>query len=168
MKKLFNKDEPMTRKRIDKLETVVQRLALRTHKVTTSILTPQLISSCVRIEEGNKKEVLKKLLFKGKLNKFAVLLNAKPKRKTLIEARIESGIDGYTKILYLSGLKNIFDIELDTLDGSILTVTIFPDEGDTYDEVSTAIMWTPHVSNATIERHLLDNLEKEAIKNARV
>lgn len=165
---LFIKNTPIDEKRISFIEKVVQRLSLRTHKTTLGIIPPQVISECVSGEDvrGN---VIKQMLFKGSLSKLIVAFKEKPKSLICIEVNCLNEDNGRTRTFYTEKIKDILDINIDTIDGGMVTVSIHPtDDQYKITEVWLSMLWNAHVSNSIVKQHLIDNLEKEAEENERI
>lgn len=167
-KVIFKKGEPINEKRISLIEKVVTRLSIRAQKVTTTIIPSQLLSvhSKDDSETGVSGVVYKQLLFKGTLDKGLVVFNKKPKAPICIEFKCLGDNSGVTKTLYIDKIKDRIDLDINTEDGTILNINVRPtDKEKIINELYLSMLWTPFITSTTINQCLIDNLEKEAIKN---
>ena len=165
MKIIFDKSKPVEG-RLNFVEEILGRLSRRVHKVSTAIITPHLISGCVSGKVRG--EIVKILLFEGVVTKGLICLNARPKNPICIEVKVLNGSVGYTKSYYIDNIRASVDLDVATIDGSMLTVSVYPtveDDKDPVNEVWLSMLWTPHVSKVKVESHLIDNLEKAADAN---
>lgn len=157
---IFDKSDSAEQK-VSKIEAIVSRLAVRSRKTTTAIITPHLISSCVTGTDI-RGDVLKVMLFKGSITKGMIAFNKRPKNPIAVEIKILNNDVGRTETYYISNIRKSVDLNVDTIDGSMLTVAVHPtinDEKDRITEVWISLLWNPHVSRARIEQHLIENLE---------
>lgn len=164
MKELFRKTKDKGADvRLNLIERVIQRMSLRLHKTVTSIISPQPISICISGEDV-KGDILKQLLFKGKINKCIVLFNGKPREPVCISIKCLNDSIGVSKDLFIDRAKTIHDLDIDTIDGSMLNMSIYP-TGEKYKitEVWIGLLWTPHISNSKINQHLIDDIEKNSL-----
>ena len=163
-KPLFKKGEPFSVDRLEKIEKVVSRIALRNHKTTTAIISPQIISLYSKDVDvgGVRGELLKQLLFKGRLGKCIVVTNKKPKTPMCIEIKLLNDSIGDTKTIYLDKAKQGFNLNINTEDGSMISIDTHPtDEKNVISEMWLSILWTPHITCAKIKQELIDGLEAD-------
>jgi len=159
MKEIFKKNKECSAdKRVEVLEKIVGRLSRRVHKTTTAIVSPQTISTCVSGEDV-KGDIIKCMLFKGNLRKLNIIFKEKPKSLVYIEVNSLNEDSGDSKTFRIDRIKGTFDLDINTIDGSLLTISIHPvDPKYKITEVWLAVLWTPHISNVKIKQYLIDNL----------
>lgn len=161
---LFVKNVPIDEKRINFIETILSRLIRRSRKSTSTIITPHLISKFVSEEIYG--DILNIMMFKGKVNKALVCFDKRPKVSICIDVKILSGKEGFTKSYYVDTMRSVVDLDLETIDGSIVTVSIHPtieeEEKHKLSKIWLSILWTPHISRASVQSHLIDSLDKVA------
>lgn len=169
MRKDIFKGERTLEERVNFIEKVIGRMMLRLHKTTTGIISPQTISTCINsnIESGGiKGDIIKCMLFKGKITRFNIIFNKKPKGNICIEVRSLDYEVGESKALYTNKIKAGFDLDINTTDGCLVAVSIHPvNEEDILTEVWAAMLWTPDISRTKIEQQMIDNLEAKANDN---
>ena len=151
--------------RISFIEIVVSRLSRRVHKVTTAMISPIPISKCVTGEDVDG-DILKVMLFRGKIGKGIVVFNEKPKATIRIDVKILNGGVGFSTSYYIDTIRHVIALDMPTIDGSMITVSIHS-TSDEYKitEVWLSMLWTPHISNVKIENRLIEILEEKAIDN---
>jgi len=160
---MFRKDIP-DKDRLSKLEMVVTRLARRIHKTVVGIIPSLPLSACISGEEV-KGEILRVLVFKGNISKGVIIFNNKP-RNVLLEVSILSDQGAETRTINLDRQKTLFDLDIDTSDGSMIKVSIWStDEKYRITEVWLGVLWNPHMSNNKIEQRLIEELDKVANNN---
>ena len=163
--KTLLKGKGTVEQRIILAETIINRLSRRSRKVIVGIVPPQPIFSCVAGEDV-KGDILKAMLFRGKISKGIIVFNEKPKKTICIDISVLSNSIGETKTYYLDSMRNIVDLDIPTIDGSMITVSInSTSEEYKITEVWLSMLWISHVSNAEIERRLIEELEKASIEN---
>jgi hypothetical protein len=150
--------------KLEKLETIVRRMGRRVHQTTATIVTPHLISAHVSGEVYG--DILNIMLFKGKITKALICFDKRPKVPIHVEVKILSGKEGFSKSYYLETIRSSVELDLDTLDGTIITVSINPvsEEDPKYmiSKIWLSILWQPHISKANINSYLIDGLEAAA------
>jgi len=162
-KPMFRKDIP-DKDRLSKLEMVVTRLARRIHKTVVGIIPSIPLSACISGEDV-KGEILRVLVFKGNISKGVIIFNNKP-RNVLLEVSILSDQGAETRTINLDRQKTLFDLDIDTSDGSMIKVSIWStDEKYRITEVWLGVLWNPHMSNNKIEQRLIEELDKVANNN---
>ena len=162
---IFIKNAPIDEKRIGFIETILSRLSRRVHKVTTAIIPPHIISKCA-FGEDVRGDILKVMLFKGKLTKGIICFDKKPKKPIKIDVKILNGQVGYTDSFYIDKIRYASDLDILTIDGSMITISVYPvDEEEKVTEVWVSLLWEPDMSNAKIERRMIESLEKAADGN---
>ncbi|MBU2249567.1 MAG: hypothetical protein KKD77_22665 [Gammaproteobacteria bacterium] len=161
MKLLFNRNKPPA-ERIDFLEVVVARLARRVHKQVVSIIPPHVMSTCATGEDI-RGDIYKAMLFKGTITKGIVCFNKRPKNPIHIEIKILNNEIGFTKSYYVSKMRENVDLDIATIDGSMISVSVYPTvETDKLTEVWISLLWSPDVSNTKVKNYLIESLEKAA------
>jgi len=160
---LFKENLPLE-ERIKRVETVVQRLAMRSRKSTTAIVTPYPISNAVVSGDGSTlKGVILRYMFPcgGMITKGCIKLDKKPKNGAVISVRIfnDKGSEsrGFTierKTLFVEPGVEI--VQGDCLEASIEPLT----EEDIIKEVWVSFLWNPSVPSASIKNFLIEDLEK--------
>lgn len=166
MRKLFDKTKSVE-DRVDMLELVMGRLLNRSQKTTTAIIPPHIISAC-KTGEDVRGDILKTMLFEGKITKGLICFARKPKNPICIEVSMLNNEVGFTKSFYLSRMREKVDLDIKTIDGSMITISAHPtveDEKDQITEVWLSLLWTPKISNTQVQQHLIENLEKAVDQN---
>lgn len=159
---LFIQNTPIDEKRISFIEKVVSRLSRRSGKVAKAMISPIPISICVFGEEisGN---IMKSLLFKGTVVRGIVQLGEKPKGVVRIEIKISDGAKMDTKAIYLDKQRGVIDLNLPVLDGSVLSISIYPEnEADKITEIMMSVLWTPDKTEIDVKNFLIDELEEQS------
>ena len=155
---MFIQNTPIDEKRISFIERVVSRLSRRTHKTTTAVIPPQVIMA-YKSGEDIHGDIFKGILFKGRLGKTILLFNEKPKSEIRIDIKVLSGDKGETKTFYVSRIKSEVDLDIDTKDGTIISISIYSvDEKYKVTEVWISTLWHPSVSSSKTEQYLIDDL----------
>jgi hypothetical protein len=150
--------------KLEKLETIVRRMGRRVHQTTATIVTPHLISAHKSIEVYG--DILNMMLFKGKITKALICFDKRPKVPVHVEVKMLTGKEGFSKSYYLEKIRSSVELDLDTLDGTIITVSINPvseeDERYKINQIWLSILWQPHISKANVDRYLIDSLDTAA------
>ena len=161
MKREFFNKNASPEERLNHLERVVNRLAVRSKKTASAIIAPQSISTCVTGEDV-KGDILKYMLFRGKINNGLVLFSKRPEQ-VVLEISVLSPECTISRTFNLNKVYEFLKLDIPTIDGSLVKVSIdtFSDKNK-IEEVWLGMLWTPHVGNADVKKFLIDNLEKEA------
>ena len=145
--------------RLEKLEKIVNRIVKRVRSTTTTVVTPHLISG---YSEGYG-ELFNRMLFQGKITKALICFNKRPKNPICIEVKVLNSEIGFTKSYYVSKIKASVDLDLTTVDGSIISVNVYSTveetEADMIKQVWLSILWQPSLSSANVKSYLIDSLE---------
>lgn len=145
--------------RLEKLESIVNRIVRRVRSTTSTIVTPHLIS----VHKGEKIYgiLMSRILFKGKITKALICFDKKPTNTICVEVKILSNEEGFTKSYYIDTIRASVDLSLDTIDGSIISVSIKETNGEEdISQVWLSILWQPSLSNTEIKNYLIDSLDK--------
>jgi hypothetical protein len=103
------------------------------------------------------------MLFKGKITKALICFDKKPKNTICIEVKILNDQVGFTKSYYVNKMRSSVDLDLDTIDGSIISVLIKETNGEEdINQVWLSILWQPSISRAEVKSYLIDSLDKAA------
>ena len=162
MKELFKGSENKTvEERLKVMEKVISRINLRIKSTSTAIVSPHIFSDWF-YGSPVKGIILSKLLLKGNISKCFVIFRDKPKGLVKIEIKVLNNDKGETITFYTGVLRNEFDLSMDSVNGSMLTVSIDTmNEEYEINELWIALIWTPHVGNTTIKKFLVEDLIKE-------
>ena len=165
-KPIFPGNISIDEKRIAFIERVISRLVRRSHRVASAMIPPVPITAYV--SNGNiSGSVLKSLLFKGKIIKGAIQFGNKPKGEIRVDVKLLVDNKGTTKTFYVSGMKDTIDVDVETFDGSILEVSIYPiNDKDVITEVFVSLLWISHRQNSEVKKFLIDELEALEETNA--
>ena len=155
MKKI--KDLPLD-KRVDVVSKIVARLSIRAHKTTAGIISPQTIMIC-KEGEDIRGDIFKGMIFKGEISKLIIAFNERPKSTICIEIKSLSMKGGTATTLYTDVRMSNHKLNIETKDGSMIIVTIYPmDDKYKITECWASMLWTPDISKSKVEQHLIDNL----------
>lgn len=147
--------------KLEKLETIVKRMGRRVHQTTTTIVTPHLISAHRSGEVYG--DILNIMMFKGKITKALICFDKRPKVPVHVEVKMLGGKEGFSKSYYIEKIKSSVELDLETLDGTIITVSINPvsgeDERHKINQIWLSILWQPHISKANVSSYLIDSLD---------
>jgi hypothetical protein len=160
MKKLFDERES-AENRIAKMERVISRLARRSRKVASAIITPYPISSCV-MGEDVKGDILKYMFpSKGVIKKGLIVLDRKPSTGVAVNISISNDAGGNSKNYVVTKKSSIFEPNIEIFSTDRLTISISPvdPEKDKMTEVWIVFTWVPDVSDAKIKQCLIDELD---------
>jgi len=150
--------------KLARLETIVKRMSRRVHQTTSTIVTPHLISKHVSKEVYG--DILNMMMFKGKVTKALICFDQRPRVPVHVEVKMLSGKEGFSKSYYVEKMKSSVDLNLETFDGTIITVSINPvseeDEKYKISQIWLSILWQPHISKTNIESYLIDSLDSAA------
>ena len=158
---LFKKDTSIDEKRISWIETVVSRLARRSRKQTTAIVTPYPISNCVSGEDV-KGDILKYMFCaKGIISKGLIVLDKRPTTGVVIGITLANDMGSSSKSYVLTKKTSMIDPKIEVFSGDRLSVSVNPvdAEKDKISEVWLAFTWTPDVKDADIKNFLIDSLD---------
>ena len=146
------------------LETIVRRMARRVHQTTATIVTPHLLSAHKSGEVYG--DILNIMMFKGEVTKALICFDRRPKVPIHVEVKMLSGKEGFSKSYYIETMRASVKLDLETLDGTIITVSINPtaEEEERYkiNQIWLSILWQPHISKANIKSYLIDSLDNAA------
>lgn len=163
MKKIAIKGENSSEK-INHIEKVINRLAIRSRKTITGVISPQNISTCIEGEDV-RGDIIKCMIFGGKLSKLHILFGKKPKGNICIEVKTLGYETGQSKTLYTNKIKYSTDIDIKVTDGTCLVVSIYPtNEDEKIGEIWVAMLWTPDIPNSDVRQELIDSLENDLIE----
>jgi len=161
MKPLF--DRKMTfEERLNKLETIVSRLARKSKKTASAMITPYPISFCVSGDDVKGR--LMKYLFpaKGIIKRGLVTLDRAPSSNAEVTIEVSGKKGGSAKSYMIERGSFSFEPNMEITTGDLLTVSIYPDKDDKFTEVCVALYWVPHVKETEVKQHLIDDIDKEA------
>ena len=160
-------------KRIKQLEMVTQRLARRSKKTTSAILTPYPISNAVSGEVV--KGVVLKYLFpcKGTISKCVIDIGKRPKQDITIVIGIINDEKGSSKTIVLNKIRIATDLKLNVDIYDKLSISISYEvekEVDNITDFWVSLLWTPTVKDTVIKQFLIDEIEHdlEEKKDARI
>jgi len=163
-KPLFNASDTVE-SRLSKLELVTGRIALRTHKTASAIVTPYPISNSVVGEDligESLKGVILRYMFPcdGVIKKGCIRLDKKLKVGALVDIKIfndkGSSSSGYT----IDKKVKVIDPTIEVVTSDCLEVTIAPiTNEDRISEVWISLLWIPSISDADIKHFLIEELE---------
>jgi len=151
----------MDEKRIDHLETMVNRLARRARKKKSAMFTPYPISACLVGEiEG---EVLRYLFCaKGTITRCMIVLNKKPKSGIKLDINVSGEILGGSVSFNADKRLSVFSPNFDVLAGDKLIVTAKKDDPEEHvTELWVGFLWIPTVKDVHVKNFLIDELEND-------
>jgi len=158
-KPIFIKNAPINEKRIFFIETILLRLIRRSRKVATAIIPPIPLNFCV-LGEDIQGCILNTLMFEGTITKALISIGPKVKSKVLVDVEIMKDGLGQQKTFTLNGVQDIVDLNINTQDGSILSVNINNDAEDKITKVLMSLLWIPSKKDVEIKNFLIEDLEK--------
>ena len=147
--------------RIKKLEKVTERLARRSRKVVTGLITPYPISNTV-IGADIKGDVLKYMFpCPGVITKGVVRLGEKPKGLVSLEASLVSEVTSSARGFVIERMLTKMDINLEVIAGDCLTVSLTGNSDHPVKEIWISFLWTPAVREVEAKSFLIEELEKD-------
>lgn len=161
MKPLFIQNIPIDEKRISFIEKVVTRLARKSIKKITGVITPYPISNCV-IGEDIRGDVLKYMFpLRGKINKGLIVLGSKPKEGIVVGLTLTNDLGSNAKSYVITKKTMAVDPNVDVYSGDRLTISVHPTNEETkVSEIWIAFTWVPLVEDAQLKSCLIEELEK--------
>jgi len=159
---LFIKNISIDEKRISFIEKVVSRLARRSIKVSSAIIAPYPISSCVSGEEVSG-DILKYMFTSdGVIKKCGIHLNARPKAEIIIDVKIEGEEKGEARSFILTKKRLVADIEVHVkaFDRLTASMKVTDPEQDKISEVWISLLWIPSIKDTDVKSFLIDKLDK--------
>lgn len=164
-RQIFIKNTPINEKRISRIETVISRMSGRLHKVTTSIIAPQVISHCVFGDDVSG-DIAKFMLFRGTVKKCMMCFDRLYKDPIVVRAEIFNGDEAVTKTLNAYRRDNVLNVDVPTIDGTRVSVSIENTNPEVkIKEVWFSLLWIPHISITEVETRMIDNLLETAESN---
>jgi len=162
---LFIGNTKIDEKRISFIETVVARLARRSKKTATVVMSPIPISGCM-IGGDVRGEVLGYMFcLDGVVDRVSILLSFKPKNTVNVEVRIADETSERIAVFNLERKSESYNLAESVKDGERVIVSVTPrDPEEKLTEVWVAFTWTPLVNDAKVMKYLFDDVEKAAIE----
>jgi hypothetical protein len=159
---LFVKTSPIN-DRVSKLETVVSRLAIRSRKTASAMITPYPISNAVFGDDV--RGVILRYMFpcNGSITKGSIRLGKKPKNGITIDIKVFNDAKSDSRGFTVSTKRLSIEPspKFETLTGDCLEVSLTPvTEEDKVTEVWISFLWTPDVAQTDIRQILIEDLEK--------
>ena len=148
--------------RIAFIEKVVTRLARRSRKQSSAIITPYPISGCLA---GNISGEVLRYIFcaDGTITRAIISLDKKPSEgvKVTIDLFDESG--GTSKSFIAMKKVSIIEPEAPVFSGDKMVVSaeVINPERDKISELWLGLLWKPHVKDTHVKSFLIDDLEKQ-------
>lgn len=158
----FKKDTPIDENRIGHIETIIARMCRRLHAPkTVAVITPHAISGYA---SGDiYKEILSIVMFKGKVGKALIYFDKRPKHPIRVDVKILTDDEGFTRSFYVSTIRSMVDMDIETEDGSVATVSVHPTVEESIESVADrvskvwlSVLWTPHTTRTERERILIE------------
>ena len=163
MRPLFNGGPAINRERIERIETIVTRIARRSRDVARTIVTPYPISNAV-ISEGAEDVSLEGVILRymfphpGNITKGCVKFGSKPKDSVTLDMKIFSEdtfeSQGFTTNKKSANMK----YNLPVKSGDCLEVSLIPLKESVVKEVWISLLWVP--DSGYPKEFLIDELEK--------
>ncbi len=149
-------------KRIDKMEKHIQRLARRSQKVSTGLITPYPIS--VAMTGKNIQGDILNYMFpcEGIITKGAIKLDAKPKGFVDIGVRLFNNNSQYTDEVTLEKQLTIIEPNLEVLPWDCLKISVHADPEHPVTRIWVSLLWVPNVKDVEAMSFLLDRIEEAA------
>lgn len=165
-RQLFNKNDSIE-KRVGWLETVVSRIARRTKKKTSAMITPYPISACLTTQSDQvvNGEVLRYLFCAdGNISRGLITLNKRPDAGVEITLDISNESGGSSKSFVINKKSFLVEpsISISSGDKMIVSVEVLDPEKDKINEVWTGFLWVPNTKDTDVKSFLIDSLEKQA------
>jgi hypothetical protein len=160
---LFREDLPLD-KRIKRMETVVQRMVLRSRKTATAIVAPYPISNAVMSgDDSTVKGTILRYMFpcKGMITRGCIKLGKKPKNGAIINAKVFGDYTSESKGFTIERKTLFIEPGIEVLQGDCLEVSLEPlTEEDIIKEVWISFLWNPSIPSASLKHFLIEDLEK--------
>jgi len=149
--------------RVKKLEMIIKRLARRSRKTTTAIITPYPISNAV-FDDSINGSVLRYLFpCTGKISKALIIINNKLKEGAFVEITIKDDVHTESKSFIITKKINLKHLDLEVDSGDMLNVSVKSvNEQESITEVWMSFLWIPSIKDVHMKNFLIDNLENES------
>jgi len=157
---IFKKGGAIDQRRIERIETIITRLARRSHRIASALVTPYPISNAVIGEDV--RGVILRYLFpcKGKITTGFIKLDKKPAHNVEVGIRLFNDITSNSTKLILNKKISSVQSDLEVFPGDCFEVTFTPSVLDTVKEVWASILWVPNGRVVDVQQFLIDELDK--------
>lgn len=160
---LFRENLPLD-KRIKRMETVVQRLALRSRKTATAIVAPYPISNAVVSGDNSTLNgIILRYMFpcEGVITKGCIKLDKKPKHGAIVNAKVFNDRASESRGFTVERKTLFIEPGIEVSQGDCLEVSLHPlTEEDIVKEVWVCFLWNPTIQSANLKYFLIEDLEK--------
>lgn len=148
--------------RIEKLEKISARLARRSVKVSTGLITPYPIS--VAKTGDNIQGDLLHYMFPcaGTIVKGAIRFDNKPKGSVVVGIKLFNNNTTYTDEFNVENKLTVVEPNLKILSFDCLDISIHADPEYPVTRVWISLLWIPHVKEVTAMSFLIDELDRVA------
>lgn len=150
--------------RIKKVEITLERLARRSRKKMTAILTPYPISNAVFGEKVDGPILRYFFPCEGRVTKGAIDFGKKPKVPVTLTVDLLTGLGGESKVFILDKRLTILTFNTEIKEFSKLTASIsYENENPNQDitEVWIGFLWIPTMKDVEAKSFLFEELEND-------
>ena len=164
---VIDKEAPVDEGRVAFIEKVVSRLARRTNKSATVLISPYPISNAVFGEKVDGIVLSYMFPCGGRITKGAVDLGKKPKQDISVVVSLMGEETGESKTFVLTKRRLTMkpDIEVKTFDRlevSISYEAVKPEDNLT--EFWASLLWVPTIKDVVAKSFLIDELENDILQ----
>jgi len=152
--------------KVERLIKIAERLARRSNKVSEAIITPYPVSNCI-VGESVYGEILHYMFAcSGVILKGGLFLDHKPKDTVSIELSTTNKSGSISKSYNVNKQANIIEPNIEVSDWDRLVISMIPsDAEENFTKVWVGILWVPSIDSVSIERFLIDALDKQTIED---
>lgn len=160
-RELFNKDLPIE-DRVSRLESVVRKVAMRSKKVASAIITPYPISSSFYGDDVRGTILRYMFPCNGSVTKGMIKFGAKPKKGVAVDLKLSNRSRSDVRSFTISTAYALVEPSprFEISAGDCLEISLSPSAEEQITEVWIAMLWTPSVTNVDIHEVLIEELEK--------
>lgn len=155
--------------RLNRLETIVNRLSRRSVKVTRSVITPYPISNAVFGDSVSGSILRYMFPCSGVISKGLVWMDKKLKNGATLTFKMSDDTGMQTKTFVMNKQRLFLELNMDVNLGNRIDISIEPnnssgDDPEKITEVWISFLWKPSINNTEIKNYLIDEIEKESKK----
>lgn len=151
-------------KRLAKTEVAINRLARRSRKVATGLITPYPISNAVFRDDIQGTVLTYMFPCDGVISKGAVKLGEKPKGTVQINFELVGEIGTMAQGTTLNRIRNFITLNIKVLAGDCLKVDLTTTPDHPVNEIWISLLWKPSIKDVEAKSFLIDELDKAEVR----
>jgi len=154
-------------KRIKQLEMITTRLARRSKKTASALITPYPISNAVFGEEVRDSVLRYMFPCDGEITKGVIDIGKRPKQEVLVTLSLMGNEVGEAKVYIVDKKRLLVTPAMKVKTADKLTVTIsYKNEKpeDNITEFWACFLWVPSVKEVEVKQHLIDALDNDLLE----